>query len=275
MNKCFSTVVDESYVDLIPIYIHAIRSWSNDNIVIFLRGEIPEAIRLFVSEYENVKIVERYAVSLPLLPSVTASIRFLCCDEYLNNYDYVMITDIDMLLLVDPWNWYIPKITESTPFVGHHGAWNLPSRLHICKAWRGIFERVSGGVFCVSKLWWNKTRSQRTIQLEELKSQKEHYREEDEVFLCRVIKNSRLRVPSVGAFPHDYRGVHLGDFKFQHRWINMKRMQGLLTDNVCKKYIKLRQKAEWKDIVSNVLNNGIKEMLKNLDAHISERFRYD
>jgi hypothetical protein len=274
MNRCFSTVVSGSHQELIPLYVYALKSWSNDDIVIFIRGEIkPSVLRLIdMIDGSGVTLIRKYAESFPDNPAVTAAVRFICCEEYLKVYDYVMFTDVDLLLLVDMWDWYITRITKKNPFAGHHGAWSRPQRPKICVSWRGEFERVTGGLFCISNGWWDKTREQRTIQSQELKKYTEHYREEDEVILGRIIKRSGMRIPAAGSFPHDYRGVHIGDFKFDNRWKSMVTMKGLLTDTVCKKYIKLRNSALWKNMVSSIDSNEINAMLRNVDIHISERF---
>lgn len=276
MNRCFTTTVDDNYQELIPLYALAIKSWSEDDVVIFCRCEPLKWVADIVGAIGvggGITLIHNYAADYPNVPSVTAAIRFQEGEEYLSGYDYVMVTDIDLLPLVDPWDYYIPRITVRQPYCGHHGAWSRPLRPKICSSWTGEYERVSGGLFCISNGWWDKTREQRMVQSSIIKSSETaHYREEDEVYLGRIIKASGMRVPASGSFPHDYRGVHLGDFKFDHRWKSMVTMKNLLTDNVCRKFINLCRDPMYKDAVGKISNKEIIDMIKNANTHIRERF---
>lgn len=272
MKTCFTTVVSaDHYQNYIPLYCLALRTWSLDDIIIKVRGKLSPGCWQSLKGIKDVFIYEDFFTEYPFHISTTNSLRFVS-DEMVFDYDYTMITDIDLLILQDPWKWHYKNITKDHPFSGYHGARVKPVRLEICKSWSGEFERVAGGYFCATRQWFDATRFARTkFGIALLDGRCGNYRENDEVILGNIIKSSNMQVPSEKYYPRDLRGLHLGDFKFNKRWINMDRMKNLLTKKNIELYLKLCKTQQWIDTVKLLHDSLLDTILTRVLAHIRSR----
>ncbi len=275
-SRCFMTMVSaDSYQAYILPYIMALRTWSDDRIVVFVRGELKQRTRnaIALGEFKGVEVVEKYAaMNLPENISTTNCLRFLKGSEYLKENMFTMITDADMAILNDPWLWHFEKLRGTNAIAGHHGAWNKPNRPEVCPKWDGAFERTAGGMVCVRFDWWERTLAARRKYYDRLESGMEGlYREADEVMLTHIIKESDMEVPISKDFPADLRGLHFGDFKFQHRVENMPKMKTLLSNITVEKYMALKSSRKWKLVIGELNSMELNDILNKVDTYLGER----
>lgn len=259
--NCFTTVVSADHFQYyIPMYVAALRTWSRDNIVIFLRGKLdPEVSKLI----GDATVMEDQFLDYPNLVSTTNCLRFIVSDG-LQRYDHVMVTDIDLLLFENPWYWHM-ALLQGRPFAGHHGPRRKPRRPEICSSWENDYERFAGGFFMITKDWWPITAMAREIWATSLRSGAwGTFREADEVMLARIIKGSQMDVPQSKVFPTELRGIHIGDFKFDHRWTDQSKMEKLLDKKAAFKYYLIKDKVD--KVVA--LNGEIKALMDNVSTYI-------
>lgn len=273
MKTCFTTVVSsDHYQNYIPLYCLALRTWFDGDIVINLRGAPSEKCAAAIYGIRRVQV---YCNSFPEYPSkisTTNCLRFIMGDSTLYSYDYSLITDIDLLILQNPWQWHFNNATAAHPFSGYHGAINKPIRKEVCKDWTGPFERVAGGFFCVTPSWFDSTRASRTkYGLALMDGRCGLYRENDEVMLASIIKDSGFEVPPTKLYPRELRGVHLGDFKFDHRWRRLERMLNLLTATNVRLYIDLQKTEAWKRVIKTLDDPELNTILERLMTHVRVR----
>jgi hypothetical protein len=199
-------------------------------------------------------IIENYRTDLPFTVSSTNCIRFLMCEPELMTYAHILITDIDLLLFKDPFFWHMDLMEKTRAcFAGHHGPWSKPYRPEISKdGWRGAFERIAGGFFCVEpRVWYPATVEARRRQTEDLvRGYIGAWRESDEVMLCRIIKEAGFDVPEQRGFPLELRGVHLGDFKdsMRHRYTDMAKMVKKMSNENGREFLAIQNDHAWSDI---------------------------
>jgi len=215
---------------------------------------------------------------VPDLPSSYNMYRFLCPPDDID-FDYMLITDIDLLLFNNQnlWDWHFDKMVDmGSCYYAHHGPYKYPQRFE--GGWRGDRERLAGGFVLITHEWLERTKEARTRHLEMLnKSEIGLYREEDEVVLCRICKQSGLPVSHNKSFPPMLRGIHLGDFKesMSHRWTNKGKMASKLTDENCRTYMKTDSiDEEWKKIKAEACKDPvIKGVFDNLNTYMKGRFK--
>jgi hypothetical protein len=272
MKTCFSTVVSaDHFQNYIPLYCLALRTWYEGDIIIYLRGSLSEKCFDAIDD-PKVTIRTKVFSEYPNNISTTNCLRFIVGDTELYSYDYSLITDIDLLILQNPWQWHFNNATPAHPFSGYHGAINKPVRKEICKDWTGPFERVAGGFFCVTPSWFDSTRASRTkYGLALMDGRCGLYRENDEVMLASIIKESGFQIPPTKLYPRELRGVHLGDFKFDHRWKKLDKMLNLLTSTNVRLYIDLQKTEKWKRAIRILDDQQLNEVLDKLKTHINVR----
>jgi hypothetical protein len=272
IDTCFTTVVSaDHYQNYIPLYCTALRTWYSGKILVFLRGTLTSQVKSALGDDAGIVIHQNSFMEYPDNLSTTNSLRFvdgysICCHEF------TLITDIDLLILQNPWLWHLDNISAAHPFSGYHGAFKKPIRPEICSSWSGDFERVAGGYFCTTPQWYESTRSSRVkYALELINGAAGLYRENDEVILARIIKESGFTVPKSKEYPPELRGLHLGDFKFDHRWKNVNKMYGLFTNTNVKLYRDLINTKKWKTMISTLDSEELNSILYNVNKHLETR----
>lgn len=250
---------------------------------IYIRGEpdsMTEQCMAILSEYgvcngyDTIRKLEpdNYGTGI----SSTNTARFIHCDEELVKYANVLIVDIDLMLLSNPFQWHIVQMAATGKvFAGHRGPRHKPHRPEVCPAWVGPFERVSGGFFCVTPEWYARTADQRRMQLDDLqRGLTGSWRESDEVVLARIIKGAGMQMPQDKYFPTELRGVHLGDFRedMRHRWTNQIKMENKVTSDNCAGFMNMELDPAWQAMLE-VLRKDDKMMqvLANCREYINKR----
>jgi len=273
-SRVFLTMVSADHFQayIIPC-IMAIRTWSNDEIVVLVKGKLRQRTKnaLAMCGYKGIKIVEDYAVDYPDNPSTVSCLRFIKGYEHVRNNLFTMIIDCDLMLFEDLWQWHFERLTSKSPFAGRHGARKKPVRKDICDSWEGPFERVCGGIICVRFDWWERTLAARRRHNELVKLGLEgRYREEDEVVLAKIIKESGLDIPESKEFPSILRGIHFGDFKFNKRVNDKSKMVRILNPRSIIKFMRLSSTEKWKSIIEELNDDQLNIILKKVHSFIGE-----
>ena len=253
------------YQNYIPFFVYSVKkALPEADITVFVRGRLNEQVAaLYDANKINAKILEDFCLDHPYNISTTNALRFTDCAA--NKYhEYTLITDIDLIFLPQEpsiiYKFAKEAFDAKQCFCGWHGPQDAKE------------ERVVGGFFLITPEWLYRTKEARAKYSDLLKENVEgKYRESDEAVLCKILKESGLPIPQSESFPTEYRGVHLGDFKFPGRWQNIELMKMFLTDANCKKYRELERDPGWEELVTSINDPTVDQQLINLDAHISQR----
>lgn len=151
-------------------------------------------------------------------PSTFNMLRFLDCPTKaeIDNFEDMMITDVDLFIFRQSPTHYqhhnIMAASVGGKYFTYHGPWKRPKRFE--GGWTGDRERLAGGLVYVTPQWVEETENIRMKLKEQLEAgQLGGYREDDEVVLCRIVKECGMRLTQNKNLPNQYRGIHLGDFK--------------------------------------------------------------
>jgi len=270
MKRTFFTVSSaDDFQYFIPLYVAAIRTWSTDDIRVYLRGKLNKDVEAALKYAGQCVIIQDFGLKYQAQKYTSSALRFTT-EEGLGSYDYVMINDLDMLNFIDPWQWFIMQMSYTKPFAGYHGATRKPYRKEVCEKWVGDFERTAGGIFCVSKNWWKQTREQRLIDDDNLKH-RIGYREYDEVMLSRIIKRSGMIVPPNKYLPSPCRGLHLGDFKFENRYTKKRKMVKIVAQETLAKFLKFTETEQYKNMMKHLKNEFLLKMINIAIPFAKER----
>jgi len=192
MKICLFTVVDEKYKWYIPLFITAAKKAYPDYDI--------RILATFDAEHEPLpEFCNPYVIYECILHKdfFAANYRFLYSDESLLKYDYVLITDIDIIIM-----------PEKKPL----------HEFHIGRMKNAYYENFChdvcqcSGVHFVSHAWWNATEKCRDAWLLFISShdlEKDH----DEYMLYHIIQESGLPVPKPEINQDYIHGIHLGKFR--------------------------------------------------------------
>lgn len=216
---CICAVSDEEYQWYIPLFLHSlVRFHPEIQPLVFITfpcgDKLKEMINFLV--YENAW--QQYLVDVSDIAKQygkyqysAAASRFVEYGDLLQNYEFVLCTDVDML------------INESYDIVSRHldkmksdNTWYYENFLTVTG---GKGYRLAG-VHFVTQYWWDATYSERNRYREKLiRDYKESpmtptYRTLDEEILYNVAKNSGLGIPPISKGEWRHHGIHLGDWKY-------------------------------------------------------------
>lgn len=300
---CITTVVsNDHYQEFIPAFVYTAKTaYPEAGVMIFVRGPILDNVQHVLITMREQKLCDpnwlihsRQFAGFPDSPSLCNSLRHLVDPGHFYNYTHVYTTDIDFLIfpheptLLE----YYDRIMKVTglPYAAARGPYQKPRRPEVTKeGWVGNFARLASGFVMVrNPEWYNATVSVRKKYLELLRKG-EHdqfdlhpagsYREYDEVMLSRICRQSGLPISgwkncfSNGhKFNALYRDIHLGDFKFTHRWQNQKKMGRRLMEDNMNVYFELDPDPAWQQIIQDCPRNpAIKDCFTNLRQYMERR----
>ncbi|HUX57133.1 MAG TPA: hypothetical protein VMV77_09170 [Bacteroidales bacterium] len=268
MKRVITTVCTADYYqNYIPIFIwSALKTFQGVDIIIYVRGELHDnvldALKIVNGRYQ---IVANYKTDYPFLIGTTNALRFTT--ETIQGYDEVLITDIDFFfsaVSIDIFQFHKDiKVCEF--FSGHHGPLHKPHRPNICPAWKGDFERVTGGFVMLYPGWWKKTVEIRKKWDEILHRGKDskndiygQFRESDECILARMIKEAGLPVAPKIPYPRSLRFLHFGDFKpsMKVRYEDKAKMSGFLDRRHVNAFLRALSDPSYSKIVDIVRRNA-------------------
>lgn len=250
MNCITTCVTADLYQYYIPTFVYSARkAMPGVAIKIFVQGKLDGTLRS-IGGADIVELDHDY----PPCPSI---LRYLVGDFHFQDYDMVYFTDIDFVFLdhgdKDLFDYHKIIIAKNnTSYAGHRGP--VRAKKYKWKTWEGKRTRIAGGAFMATRRWLFETRLMRTKTLEGVKKHGIRYREEDEVLLYNICAKSGLPTPElVGHFicgnkyNITYRDLHLGDFKFDKRWVNLPRMEkDFLTEENARKFRDLEKDSGWR-----------------------------
>ena len=259
MGKIIATtfVTADKYQHYLPMYIYSLkRSYPQILVKTFIQGRIDSLNTKAFNYLHDQGLffdlpIENLFKDIKLRKSTANALRFLIPEQYFRSFDYLFITDADLLIFqTQPSmaDWHIKRmISIGSCFAGHHGPWKRKYRPEVNTAgWKGDFERVSGGFFMATPKWFKKTKKARKKYRKLIENGKydDTYREADEVMIGRILKESKLPIPKmrkVENFNIDIRGIHYGDFKgtMKKRYKSPRKMRKVVTKWSCKEYLEL------------------------------------
>lgn len=272
MTTIYTLSTPDHFQHYIPLFVYgAKRAYPDAEIVVGIQGHADDitkdALRSFKVKYTtpssytkgDVVIIQNLYEKYPR--EYINSLRFLASPTVESD---VYITDVDMILMsrgIVEWCREQARVMQ-TCYYSPHGCWKRPERFS--GGWRGDNERLTGGCVYLTQQWYEVTQKERTHYLNNVDNL---YREYDEVMLCRICKMCKLPIAQSKYCPGELVGIHLGDFKFDHRWTNVAKMNRKLSDSAVKQYKCLLQMDKQFNFILNTVKNDtiINKIISRLD----------
>jgi len=205
---CVFTVVSGDYQWYAPLFVYqAQRAYPDADIKILLRGErtLHSDLMGCVAEIDAGEYSDRWHERVP--GWTTAALRFAHFDSLLADYDYVLITDVDMMHRAET-----PSMVEQ----------RLVDMLqHELRCYSNyVSSNVDGGprlpgVHFVTREWWPARAEARACELDSLRRHGARSYCHDELMLYRIARDSGLPVQDKKLNLWGMHGLHLGDIR-QH-----------------------------------------------------------
>lgn len=284
MSKiCFTTVCSSNhYQYFIPVFVYSIKkAYPEAGVKVFLAGKLKDELRAIMTKLRTEKLInddweifEDKYLDYPKRPSMYNAMRFLLKKENFSGYDYVLIKDIDFIVVPhEPTHLkYLSKRMKSVGacLLGTRGPYNRPRRPHINRrGWKYEFTRIAGGtVLLKNPEWFDKTAQAVSDYRQYLKYGKSDgidghvagsYREYDEVMLHRICKKCHIKTPKKKGLAADnkgiskiYRDIHLGDFYKRKSW---RKIRGKIPKETVKQYRILEKDPVWQEVKAVASSN--------------------
>jgi hypothetical protein len=192
-----TTVVDKNYFSYIPLFIYCVKkAYPEYDIKVFTRGKYES------NGLDRDYIVEMVDTDYGDSPYITAGLRFLQGDDILQDYEYVLITDIDVMIK-----------HEEPDIIDHHIAFMIQHGLD-CYS-NSVRNGRMSGVHFVTNNWWKKTKKAREDFLSAFKKMLENgavpRKDDDEIMLANIVELSGLHHTS--ELISNIHGLHLGKYR--------------------------------------------------------------
>lgn len=298
MRLCVSTVVSaDEYMWYIPMFAYSARkAYPKCGIKIFIKGPIDFRIRKNKKLFGDPDLIDNQFLKFPNRRSTCNSLRHLINPKHYRGYDIIYPTDVDFIILPHMKNHvkYYSRIMSGTltPYAACRGPIkgfkNHPTGV---TAWAGKYQRTAAGCSMYKyPEFYTATKEAREYYTGVLSSGNHDdldtipsasYREYDEVMLYRICHRSGLRVPGHSnvfingdKFNSKYRDIHLGDFKFKHRWRNINKMKRILHSENVRLMIALSKSGGWKRVMGFLSGNApdsIMKIYQNMEKHLEKR----
>jgi len=298
LKLCISTVVSaDDYQWFIPLFCHSAKlAYPDCGLRIFVRGTVHDIIKNNKKKFGNPDILENQFLDFPTRRSTCNALRHLINPKHYQGYDIVYPTDVDFIILPHRkphWKYYENIMRKAfSPYAACRGPVrgfkNHPTGV---KTWSGVHTRVAAGCSMYKYPdFYQQTADAREYYTSVLKMgghdkydeiASASYREYDEVMLYRLIHLSGLRLPGhtnifINGEKADpkYRDIHLGDFKFKHRWNNKRKMKRILHNESVKAYRNLSKNTKWNNTLDLVMQfgpNSVVKLLNNLEEYLGCR----
>lgn len=208
MSLCITTVVDKNYMAYVPLFVWCIRQVyrSSVGIKIFVRNDCSYNV--------DADIVPLFQ-DFPQYKYNTIALRFVVPPEHYEGYDYVYVTDIDMIIMperISIEDFHKNEMVTTSLCYSN----SLRHKLH----YEGYNSLT--GLHFASRKWFETTERQRSMYYELLKKGLVGlYREYDGVMLYRIAEKSNLPLPQKLKLKKRHHGIHLGNFRLfteQDKW---------------------------------------------------------
>jgi len=268
------TVCTPDYQWYLPTWAwSAKRLWPEINVYAVVQGNVAPEVKSLIEAIGGDVCGNKWDYNVPKLPATTSSLRFV--GEEVPG-DQVLITDADIVFLNGELWSYMERQMRPLGYSAFCGAATHPVRPSIAPyGWSGEMQRLAGGFVMVTPRWYTATRETRRRWRElVLEGNWGAYREADEVMLCRICKGHDSLIMPDKKIDARMRGLHLGDFCKDHRWMNEKKMQRLLPWESVTKISDMLDNCEFKNVLSVVVrheNSNVNLAWSRVIHHINGR----
>lgn len=262
---CVSTVVDANYSSYLPLFIYTLKtSYSDYYIKIFTHGrfsqQVTNALNLIKFDYELVPDLFNSYVKYKFSP---ISWRFIIPPEHYKNFDYVYITDIDMMILpekISLLNFHLNEMGETGLCYSN----SKRNKKHIDG------HRSLTGLHFVSQEWFVKTEKARQRYDELLRTGSiGEAREEDGRILYNMCKESGLKTPKKTPLVARHHGYHLANARLFHSY---KKLNKRANKEHLKKWVEIRNSETFEQIYRFVSTDPkVRNQIEQLDSHCKRR----
>lgn len=270
-------VTDNYYQHYLPIFIYTMRM-SNPNCLIktFIKGRT-DSLNIEAFDYLHEKgIYFDMPIELPFEEypdniSVPNALRFLIDESNYGNNN-VFITDADFVFF--PHDPAIDKYYEYKLKKWGECYWGRRGFKRILGTDTKT-KRIAAGGFLATPDWFSATRGSRQAMREKLISGKiGKVREDDEIMLWDICAGSGLNCPTKkgNKIKKKYKELHLGDFKFYHRWTSTNKMRRKINRGNYYKWHRLEEGGIWLGL-TQILSKckEINQVITNVREYMSLR----
>lgn len=262
MRMLVSTVVDARYQNYIPIFLYALnQSYPEYYVKLFTHGIIKSPVLTALNhlDYGNYEIHEGLFDSFHYSKYAPISWRFVVPPEHYDGYDYVYITDIDMMITPEKVDLLYYHLNE----MGETGLCYSNS-LRNSKHWKGT-ESFTGLHF-VSKEWFERTEKSRLKYHTKLRMGRVgSKREYDGHMLYLMAKESGLEICKKLKLAQRHHGIHLGNFRLFKTMVKLKKR---MNEEKCLKWQEWQRDSLFRRICALVSGDPVvKAQLRAMDAH--------
>lgn len=204
MTLCISTVVDKEYMAYLPLFVHCCNKvYPNYHIRLFMRDPCPYDLKSWKLKYELIPMFEDY----PRYKYASIALRFAIDKKYYADFDYIYITDIDMMIMRESRDIEYFHVMEM-----QQTGLCYSNSLRNANHYEGTLSLT--GLHFATKKWFLKTNN----IVEEYRILFEKgiiglYREYDGVMLYRIVTRSGLMLPLKYKLASRHHGIHLGNFR--------------------------------------------------------------
>lgn len=226
---CVSTVTSGHFQHYIPLFAYTLRmSAPRAFVKVFHRGKIDDITNraMHALHERDVDVdmpVEDRFTEYPDNDYTTNCLRFLAPYSYFEGMNYVYWTDVDFVFFphsppLD--EFYAAKLRNwDECYWGRRG----PKRNRKTEE---VTHRIAGGGVLVTPQWYTLTKDLREkMRRDVMNGVLGKVREDDEKMLWNICAGVDLKCPTKrgNQRPKKYKELHLGDFKFDHRWTSNRK----------------------------------------------------
>lgn len=194
------TIVSGWYQWYVPMFLYMMKKELPAAVpLVYIRGEVTLS-KEWADQCKRSEVLEDF----PNDGYTTAALRYVFSDSEIQSFDYVHITDSDMMLMAET-----PDLINQ--HCRHMGRFGLQCYDNYVSAVVNGMPKCPG-VHFVTKEWWDKTDVARKDFRTDLKKEGSNSWDWDEIMLGEIIKRSGLPLcedPILWA----HHGVHLGDWR--------------------------------------------------------------
>ena len=223
-----------------PLFVYCCnKAYPEYDIKLFIRGDIKPHIREALNMQPGThEIIPGLFDDYHHTKYAPISWRFVVPPKYYEGYDYVYITDIDMII-----------IREETKLIDFHV--NEMKNTQMCysnsrrhsKHWKGIMSL--SGLHFVKNVWFDRTEDSRVKYAALLKAGKVgKKREYDGHMLWRMVKESGLEVCKKYPLTKRHHGIHLGNFRLYQSMAKLKKRMGKFKCTPWRRFLKDKKFGE-------------------------------
>jgi hypothetical protein len=212
---CITTMVSGDYVWYIPMFLDRIlKEYPEATPIVFVRMDAPHPASFGMEKQKWMKYIRNtddLERNQPCCQDAytTAALRFTHSTDELEEFDFTLITDIDMLIM-----------RETPTLLDQHASSMKLNGTDCYDNYISTFERGEPripGVHFVTKEWWKKTKEARAEEQQGLNLSRPSPPDynHDEMMIGRIIQRSGLKMCDTHQHLWAHHGIHLGDWRLR------------------------------------------------------------